>query len=138
MHLSSLIIRSYQCCSQDYAVDFYGALPLNQSQSRTRRERVQLVSLSHRDGETVLFRARVHTSRAQGSKMVFLELRQGAESVQALATVTPEKVSKQMVKWINSLTAESIVLVEGVVHKSPEPIKSATVNDVEVHIAKVC
>ncbi|EKM83834.1 hypothetical protein AGABI1DRAFT_66838 [Agaricus bisporus var. burnettii JB137-S8] len=121
----------------DYAVDFYGALPLNQSQSRTRRERVQLISLSHRDGEAVLFRARVHTSRAQGSKMVFLELRQGAESVQALATITPEKVSKQMVKWISSLTAESIVLVEGVVHKSPEPIKSATVSDVEVHIAKV-
>lgn len=119
-------------------MDFYGALPLNQSQSRTRRERVQLVSLSNRDGETVLFRARVHTSRAQGSKMVFLELRQGAESVQALAIVTPERVSKQMVKWIAGLTAESIVLVEGVVHKSPEPIKSATVNDIEVHITKVC
>ncbi|KAF5356230.1 hypothetical protein D9756_003807 [Leucocoprinus leucothites] len=121
----------------DYSADCYGAFPLNQSQSRPRRERIQLASLSNRDGETALFRARVHTSRAQGSKMVFLNLRQGTESVQALAVVTPEKISKQMVKWIASLADESIVLVEGVVHKSPEPIKSATVSDVEVHITKV-
>lgn len=69
--------------------------------------------------------------------MVFLNLRQRTDSVQALAVVTPEKISKQMVKWIASLADESIVLVEGVVHKSPEPIKSATVSDVEVHINKV-
>lgn len=122
---------------QDCAADFYGPLPLNQSQSRTRKERVQLTSLSNRDGETVLFRARVHTSRAQGNKMVFLNLRQGTDSVQALAVVTPEKISKQMVKWIAGLADESIILVEGVVHKSPEPIKSATVSDVEVHLTKV-
>ncbi|KAF9453764.1 aspartate-tRNA ligase [Macrolepiota fuliginosa MF-IS2] len=121
----------------DFAVEFYGLLPLNQSQSRPRRERVELISLSNRDGETVLFRARVQTSRAQGNKMVFLNLRQRTESVQALAVVTPEKISKQMVKWIASLPDESIVLVEGVVHKSPEPIKSATVSDIEVHMTKL-
>jgi len=69
--------------------------------------------------------------------MVFLNLRQGTESVQALAAVTPERISKQMVKWITGLTDESIVLVEGVVRKSPEPIKSATVDDIEVHITQV-
>lgn len=121
----------------DCSLDFYGTLPLNQSQSRPRRERVHLASLSDRDEQTILFRARVQTSRAQGNKMVFLNLRQGTESVQALAVVTPEKISKQMVKWIAGLADESIVLVEGVVHKSPEPIKSATVSDVEVHITQV-
>jgi aspartyl/asparaginyl-tRNA synthetase len=69
--------------------------------------------------------------------MVFLNLRQRIDSVQALLTVTPEKVSKQMVKWAASLTDESIVLIEGAVKKTPELIKSATVSDVEVHIAKV-
>lgn len=121
----------------DCSLDFYGTLPLNQSQSRPRRERVHLASLSDRDEQTILFRARVQTSRAQGNKMVFLNLRQGTESVQALAVVTPEKISKQMVKWIAGLADESIVLVEGIVHKSPEPIKSATVSDVEVHITQV-
>ena len=89
------------------------------------------------DGETVLIRARVQTSRAQGSKMVFLILRQRTDSVQALLMLTPEKVSKQMLKWASSLQDESIVLVEGVVRKSPEVIKSATVGDVELHLTKV-
>ena len=122
---------------KDCSLGSYGILPLNQSQSRPRRERVHFVSLPDRDGQTVLFRARVQTSRAQGSKMVFLNLRQGTESVQALAAVTPERISKQMVKWIAGLTDESIVLVGGVVRKSPEPIKSATVDDIEVHITQV-
>lgn len=122
----------------DYAVDNYGKEPLNQSQSRPRRPRVQIRSLNpNMDGETVLLRARVQTSRAQGNKMVFLNLRQRTDSVQALLTVTPEKVSKQMVKWAASLQDESIVLVEGVVKKSPEIIKSASVGDVELHVSKI-
>jgi aspartyl/asparaginyl-tRNA synthetase len=69
--------------------------------------------------------------------MCFLNLRQRTESVQGLLIVTPEKVSKQMVKWTASIAAESIVLVEGVIEKVQETIKSASVGDVEVHISKV-
>lgn len=69
--------------------------------------------------------------------MVFLNLRQRIDSVQALVIVTPDKVSKQMVKWTAGLADESIVLVQGVVKKTPEPIKSATVSDVEIHVSKV-
>jgi aspartyl-tRNA synthetase len=89
------------------------------------------------DGQTVLFRARVNTSRAQGSKMVFLNLRQRTDSIQALLIVSPEKVSKQMAKWAADLSIESIVLVDGIVKKVPTPIKSTTVRDVEIHISKV-
>ncbi|KAH7880670.1 uncharacterized protein C8R40DRAFT_271871 [Lentinula edodes] len=121
----------------DYAAEFYGTLPLHQSQSRPHRPRVDIASLPSRDGETVLLRARIHNSRAQGSKMVFLNLRQRIESVQALMIVAPEKVSKQMLKWAAGLATESIVLVEGVVKKSPEIIKSATVGTVEVEVSKL-
>ena len=89
------------------------------------------------DGEEVLIRARVQASRAQGNKMVFLNLRQQTDSVQALIIVTPEKISKQMVKWAAGLQTESIVLVEGVVKKSPELIQSASIGDVELHVSKV-
>lgn len=124
---------------QDYATDFYGKSPLHQSQSRPRIPRIQICDLNpNMDGQTILFRARVHTSRAQGNKMVFLNLRQRTDSVQALLEVTPEKVSKQMVKWTAGLAMESIILVEGIVQKSPEPIKSASVSDVEVRVYKVC
>ena len=69
--------------------------------------------------------------------MVFLNLRQQTDSVQALLIVTPEKVSKQMVKWAAGIADESIVLVEGIARKTQEPIKSASVSDVEVHISQV-
>ena len=121
---------------KDYAVDFYGPLPLNQSQERPGRERSQISSLSKRDGQTVLIRARVQTTRAQGNKLVFLNLRQRMHSVQAVVAVAPETVSKQMAKWVANLADESIVLVEGLVKKSPITIQGASVNDVEVHVQK--
>ncbi|THH16744.1 hypothetical protein EW146_g3944 [Bondarzewia mesenterica] len=122
----------------DFAAEFYGKLPLNQSQARPHRPRTQIDTLSAaHDGQPVLIRARVHTLRAQGNKMVFFNLRQRIHSVQALLIVTPEKVSKQMVKWAASLGNESIVLVEGVAKAAPEEIKSATVSDVEIHIDKI-
>ncbi|KAL0951109.1 hypothetical protein HGRIS_007846 [Hohenbuehelia grisea] len=122
----------------DYATEFYGKQPLNQSQTRTNRPRTQIASLSAaNDGEQVLVRARIHTSRAQGNKMVFLNLRQRTDSVQALMLVAPEKVSKQMVKWAAGLADESIVLVEGTVTKAPEPIKSASISDVEIRVSRL-
>lgn len=87
--------------------------------------------------ETVLIRARIQTSRAQGNKMCFLSLRQQTETVQALVSVSEGKVSKQMVKWTAGLQDESIVLVEGIVTVPPEIIKSASVGNVELHINKV-
>ncbi|KIK52831.1 hypothetical protein GYMLUDRAFT_88546 [Collybiopsis luxurians FD-317 M1] len=121
----------------DYAAESYGQLPLHQSQSRPGKPRVDIVSLPSHVGDTVLLRARIHNSRAQGSKMVFLNLRQRTESVQALMIVSPEKVSKLMVKWAAGLATESIVLVEGIVKHSPEIIKSVTVGTVEIEVTKL-
>jgi aspartyl/asparaginyl-tRNA synthetase len=68
---------------------------------------------------------------------VFLKLRQRTDSVQALLAVEEGKVSKLMVKWASGLSDESIVLVEGVVQKSPEEIKGATIKDVELIVTRV-
>ncbi len=69
--------------------------------------------------------------------MVFFNLRQRSDSIQALLVVSEGKVSKQMVKWAASIATESIVLVEGIVQQPQEPIKSASVSDAEVLIEKV-
>jgi aspartyl/asparaginyl-tRNA synthetase len=69
--------------------------------------------------------------------MVFFHLRQRTDSIQGLLLVSESKVSKQMVKWAAGLALESIVLVEGVVQKPQEEIKSTTVSDAEVLIYKV-
>ena len=68
---------------------------------------------------------------------MFLKLRQRTDSVQALLSVQEGKVSKLMVKWASGLSCESIVLVEGVVQKSPEEIKDATIKDVELILTRV-
>ena len=69
--------------------------------------------------------------------MVFFNLRQRTDSIQALIVVSPDKVSKQMVKWAGSIADESIVLVEGVVQLPKEEVKSASVSDVEILISQV-
>jgi aspartyl-tRNA synthetase len=122
----------------DFALEFYGKLPLNQSQSRPGKLRHQIASLSPQlDGQAVVIRARVHTLRAQGNRMVFFNLRQRIDSVQAILEVEDAKVSKYMVKWASGLANERIVLVEGIVQKSPEEIKSATVKDVELRLTRI-
>ena len=121
---------------QDYSKALYGELPLHQSQDRPHRKRTELKETPSLVGETVLLRARVQTSRATGSR-VFLLLRQKIDTIQALVNVTPEKVSKQMVKWVGSLQNESIVLLEGVVRKAEQEVKSATISDVEIDVYQV-
>ena len=102
------------------------------------RKRITISSLvPSQEGEVVFFRARVSTSRAQGSKMVFFNLRQRTDSIQALVVVSPDKVSKQMVKWAGAIADESIVLVEGLVQLPKEEVKSASVSNVEILISQV-
>lgn len=70
--------------------------------------------------------------------MVFFTFRQGGgKTIQGLLNQKPDKISKQMVKWAQGITSESIVLVEGTVQAAPEPIKSCSVKDAEVIISKV-
>lgn len=125
---------------QDFATQNYGLQPLHQSQERNGIKRTDISTLSSSSaGQTVIFRARVQNSRAQGAKMVFFTFRQsGGHTIQGLLSQKPEKVSKQMVKWAQGVTTESIVLVEGTVQAAPEPIKSCTVKDAEIMISKVC
>lgn len=123
----------------DFATQNYGVLPLHQSQERPGVKRTDISTInSSTAGQHVVFRARVQNSRAQGAKMVFFTFRQeGGKTIQGLLSQKPEKVSKQMVKWAQGVTTESIVLVEGEVQASPEPIKSCSVKDAEIMISKI-
>lgn len=122
---------------QEFCKQFYGKLPLNQSQSRPKRAHASIPSLVSMIDQPVVLRARIQTSRATGNKMVFLLLRQRIDTIQGLVTVAPGKVSQTMAKWVSGLQEETIVLVEGIVRKSVEEVKSATVKDVEIHVSQV-
>lgn len=91
------------------------------------------------DTKQVFFSARIQTSRSPSAKLVFLTLRNQFHCVQAVLAQTPEKVSKQMVKWAAGLEAETIVQVHGTISKVAKPIESATVTarDAEVKITQI-
>lgn len=124
----------------DLSADNYGKAPLIQSQTRTGEKRTKFVDLSKADADKeILFRARVHNTRQQGATLAFLTLRQQGSLIQALvkADKNGEKISKNMVKWAGSLNLESIVLVRGIVKVVDEPIKSATIQDLEIHVTQI-
>ncbi|KAH8199758.1 hypothetical protein TruAng_006103 [Truncatella angustata] len=73
-------------------------------------------------------------SRMQGAKMAFVELREERNwSVQGVMATSEagEPVSKQMVQWTGRF-----VLVEAIVKKPLEPVKSCKVSQYELHITK--
>ena len=69
--------------------------------------------------------------------MVFFELRQQTDTIQALLEQSPDEISKQMYKFAASINVESIVLIRGTVKKSPIEINATSVKDAEIHIAQV-
>ncbi|RSH89279.1 aspartate--tRNA ligase dps1 [Saitozyma podzolica] len=126
--------------SLDNAKQNYGKLPLHQSQERNGRSFLKFNKLS-KDlvGQPVIFRARLHNMRPQGAKIVFLTFRQQTHTMQGVLVISGEKdehqVSKQMLKYAQSIPSESIVLVEGVI-KAAE-VKSCTIQDAEVQVRKL-
>jgi aspartyl/asparaginyl-tRNA synthetase len=131
--------RKQQENAPDTAKENYGVLPMNQSTERDTSSRVDLSTLNAgHDNTTVVFRARIHNARAQSAKLTFLVLRQKFETIQSVIAVNADgTVSKQMTKWAAAISPESVVLVHGIVKKAPEPIKSATISELEIHIQKL-
>ncbi len=86
----------------------FGPLPLVQSQVMTEKvwERIQDLG-PNREGARVLLRGRLQTSRAVG-KGVFVLLRQGIYSVQAVM-FQGGGVSKEMVKYAAAVPKESVI-----------------------------
>lgn len=122
----------------DYSEGSYGKLPMNQSTEASGAKYSLIKDFSAAmDGETVTIRARVHNSRASGAKMCFLVFRDEVDTVQALVLANKDTVSQKMVKWAIQLNLESIAVVEGVVKKTPEPVKSCSIQDAELHVTKI-
>lgn len=120
----------------DYSKDFYGKLPMMQSQNKPKKLLHKIKDLTADLADQKLWvRGRLHTSRAKG-KQCFFVLRQQQYSVQGLVAVS-ETVSKTMVKFASMITKESIVDVEGFIRVVPQKIESCSQQDVELHAVQV-
>jgi len=124
---------------EDLATAHYGQ-ETHETQYSAEATDAHLKTLGGGDvGKTVHIRAWLQNSRMQGAKMVFVELREeGNWTIQGIAAANPEgtPVSRQMVKWIGSVSLESYVVVEATVQKPLEPVKSCRVSNLELHITR--
>jgi aspartyl-tRNA synthetase len=122
---------------EDLAKDNYGDLPKNWS---SEAERIRLEALDEKHiGKVAKIRGSLQNSRMQGAKIAFIELGKGDQTIQGVLAVSPEgkPVSRQMVKWAGSVKLESVIMIEALVQKPVEPVKSCTVSGFELHITKL-
>ncbi|PFH62696.1 hypothetical protein XA68_12374 [Ophiocordyceps unilateralis] len=84
-------------------------------------------------GSEVNIRARISTHRQLSKALDFILLRDQTHSVQAVLS----RDEVDMAHWVQKLPAESLVQVCGTLKEPPEPVRSATVDTVEVHIQSV-
>ncbi|XP_044472368.1 aspartate--tRNA ligase 2, cytoplasmic-like [Mangifera indica] len=127
----------------------YGDVPLDELQSVDNPEagkwsaavygknwtEVGSLTDSLKDQE-VLIRGRVHTTRPVSGKLTFLVVRERGFTVQCVVTLNPDYISRQMVKYVASLSRESIVDIIGAVSVPGVAIKGAT-QQVEVQVRKL-
>ena len=132
--------------SNDISKEDYGELPVLHEAAPSGVPRVSLAELAEQFNDTtpteeeggphVVFRAIVENARVQSAKLAFLMLGQGLSTIQAVVAESGT-LSRQMVKFCGSISTESVVLVHALVKKPKEPVKSATIQHLEVHIKKL-
>ncbi|KAF5743416.1 putative aspartyl-tRNA synthetase [Tripterygium wilfordii] len=119
----------------------YGYVPLNDLQSKEEvnlRKWTEVGALVEQlKDQQVLIRGRAQTIRPVSKNMSFVVVREKGLTVQCVVTAQPDVVSRQMVKFVASLSRESIVNVEGVVSVPNDPIRSTTQQQVEVQVRKL-
>lgn len=134
--------------SNDVSKDDYGELHMIGSQpylpQANRATRVQLAEIAKKYGESsqegagaeIVFRASVENARNQSAKLSFLVFRQGLSTIQAVVAAS-DTLSRQMVKFAGSIPAESVVLVHGLIERPKDPVKSTSIQHLEVHVKKL-
>lgn len=109
------------------------------SRSRTGREfaLVEELETKYKAGDTVWLRGRLHSIRVKGGSC-FLVLRQDSfNTVQACFFKDKEnpEASQKMIKYLKSLTVESVIDIEGTLEASD--VKSCSIQNIEVKIGRI-
>ena len=116
----------------------YGHMPMVQSTTVGTKAFVDIKDLGNDYvGKVVNVRARLHTSRKQGSKMTFVELRQSANTIQALCAASDD-TPIEMVAWLGSVSCESVIDVEATVTAvdADKAIKACSQSLLELAVSK--
>ena len=116
----------------------YGQLPLMQSTSRGTDNRIDIDTITDEmAGQEVVFRCRLHHTRAMGAKLVFLIFRQQISTIQGVLNEEPDAISMAMLHWAERLRTGNVMKVRGIVQKAQTPIKSTSIHNVEIKITEL-
>ncbi|PQQ12574.1 aspartate--tRNA ligase 2 cytoplasmic [Prunus yedoensis var. nudiflora] len=115
----------------------YGEFPLQSKTVENVSRRTQVAALTNAlENCSVRIRGKAHTIRVVGKNMAFVVVRESWFTVQCVATVQPDTVSRQMVKYVAGLSRESVIDVEGLVSIPSVEIKGTT-QQVEIQVRKL-
>lgn len=131
-----LQLRQRQEAASDFAASNYGEqLPSNVLDSGC--EWIQLTKIEEHEDQLRVFRCAIENARIQSAKLAFLTVSQGLQSIQLVVAEDGENVSRQMVKFAGDIPSESLCAIHGTVKRTTEQIKSATIQDFEIHAKKI-
>jgi nondiscriminating aspartyl-tRNA synthetase len=114
-----------------------GDMTMVMSRSQTGREFARVGDLTSQSGDTVWLRGRLQSIRVKGGSC-FLVLRQDSfDTVQACYFKDKDdpETSSKMIKYLKSLTVESMVDLEGTL--VPADVKSCSIQNVELTIHRI-
>lgn len=127
--------------ANDVSKEDYGQLPLVRKSTGVKHEKLidlakKYENESFEKGPEVVFRATVENARNQSAKLSFLVFGQQSNTIQAVVAAS-DTLSRQMVKFAGSIPTESEVVVHGILNKPRDPVKSTTIQNLEVHVTKL-
>jgi aspartyl-tRNA synthetase len=119
----------------------FGDCELNRSQSNPELRYAKKFTEVHQLDETlagqeVIVRGRLHQSRAQGKKMVFIVIRERFSTVQAGLFVNEPEISTGMAEYARRIPKESIIEVKAKVVVPEQAVKGCS-QKVELHINEI-
>jgi len=122
--------------SEDPSSHLYGDYPIIKSSFMSEKAYKYIDDLS-KDlvGQSVWLRGRVSTSRAVG-KGIFLVLRQQLSTAQAVM-FQGTTISKQMVKYAQSISVESVIDILADITAPDTPIQSVSLKNLELQIKEI-
>lgn len=131
-----LQLRQRQEAANDFAASNYGEHPSTNA-TGSRPGWIQLTKVEEWEDQLCVFRCAIENARMQSTKLAFLTVSQGLQSIQVVVAEDGENVSRQMVKFAGDIPVESLCVLHGIVKRTPEKVKSTTVQDFEIHAKKI-
>lgn len=131
-----LQLRQREEAANDFAASNYGEQPSTTAPG-SHREWIQLTKVEEWEDRLCIFRCAIENARIQSTKLAFLTVGQGLQSIQVVIAEDRENVSRQMVKFAGDIPAESLCIIHGIVKRTAEQIKSTTVQDFEIQAKKI-